>query len=116
MKKLAIIFFAFMLSGFSTQAFAKDQQALESRLGYLKDIPEVAWVNYNSNNVYIGFNKRPQDLASIVGGAGLFGNRAYGFGVHVWAVPADNKNWKIGDPFYCEATGRYGKVQDNDCR
>jgi hypothetical protein len=98
------------------KVWAEDQKALEARLAYLKDIPEISWVKFNRNNVYLGFSRVPKDLPSIVGGAALFGNRAYGFGVHVWAVPADNPNWKVGDPYYCEATGRYGKVQDNSCR
>jgi len=99
-----------------TVAHARDQRALEDRLSYLKDLPEVGWVRFDGNTVYVGFKKRPADLASIVGAAAFHGNKAYGFGVHVWAVPANNPNWKVGDTYYCEATGRYGKVEDNSCR
>lgn len=116
MKKfLAVSLFGALLFCLASQAFARDQKALEARLAYLKDIPEVSWVEIKSNNVYIGLTSRPADLASIVGGAALFGNKAYGFGVHVWAVPAERRNWKVGDPWYCEATGRYGKVEGNSC-
>ena len=100
----------------ASQSFARDQKALESRLNYLNDIPEISWVKFNKNNVYVGFKSKPADMSNIVGGAALFGNKAYGFGVHVWAVPANNKNWKVGDQYYCEATARHEKVEDNSCR
>ncbi len=117
MKNLIItIALAMIILVVAPQSFAKDQQALKNRLAYLNDISEVSWVRYDRNNVYVGFNKKPRDLASIVGGAAFFGNQAYSFGVHVWAIPANNPNWKVGDPYYCEATGRGGRVKDNDCR
>ena len=99
-------------------AHAQDQTALEERLTYLNDIPEISWVEFDGNDVYIGFNKRPSDLGSIVRGAAAFGNKAYGFGVHVWAVPAAEKGWRPGkgSNSYCSATGRYGKVEKSNCR
>ena len=72
-------------------------------------------MKFNQNNVYVGFKTKPADLANIVVGATLFGNRAYGFGVHVWAFPASNPDWEAGDPYHCEATGRYGKINNNSC-
>lgn len=53
-------------------AHAQDQAALEKRLEYLNDIPEVSWVKFDGNNVHIGFNKRPSDLGSIVRDAGFW--------------------------------------------
>ena len=101
----------------TSNTMAGDQDALKSRLEYLKDIPEIAWVEFDGNNVYIGFKKRPSDLRTIVNAAALWGNKAYGFGVHVWAVEARLRGWRPGEgPYYCEATARYGKVQDSSCR
>ena len=121
MGKLRIIsvFFltAVLLAICASQSIAKDQAALENRLAYLKDIPEIAWVEFDGNDVYIGFKQRPSDLRAIVNAAAVWGNRAYGFGVHVWAVEAKYRGWRPGNaPYYCEATARYGKIQDSSCR
>jgi len=92
--------------------FAGDSNALKQRLAYLKDIPEISWVEFDDNNVYIGFIKPPPDLRVIINGAAAHGNRAYGRGVHIWAVEAKYKHWRPGDgPFYCSATARYGKLE-----
>ena len=92
MKKLILLFIATVLM--FTISFAEVDKLV---LNYLNDIPEISWVKFNKNNVYVGFKSKPADMSSIVGGAALFGNKAYGFGVHVWAVPANNKNWKVGE-------------------
>ena len=114
-KSLFTVTFLLILA--ASQTMARDQDALKSRLAYLKDIPEIAWVEFDGNNVYIGFKERPSDLRTIVNGAALWGNKAYGFGVHVWAVEARYRGWRPGEgPYYCEATARYGKVQDSSCR
>ena len=97
--------------------FAGDPAMLSKRLAYLKDIPEVSWVEFNDNNVCIGFKALPQDLRSIVSAAAIHGNRATDFGVHIWAVPESQKNFRPGlDPSYCTATARHGKIESNSCR
>ena len=81
------------------------------------DIPEISWVEFKNNNVYIGFNERTKDMRMIINAAALHGNRAYGFGVHVWAVDEKYRGWSPGnDPYYCTATARHGKIEHNDCR
>ena len=71
-----------------------------------------AFLNASSASSYL-----PKDLRAIINAAAIWGNKAYGFGVHVWAVDARYKGWRPGDgPFYCEATARYGKIEDNSCR
>ncbi|MEW6670186.1 MAG: hypothetical protein AB1427_00700 [Thermodesulfobacteriota bacterium] len=116
MNKLIVILILYV-AVFAGNAGAADQQALNNRLSYLKDIPEIAWVRIERNNVYIGFKERPPDLNNIVNAAAVHGNRAYGFGVHVWAIEAKYPNWKPGDaPFYCEATARQGKLEGSGCK
>jgi hypothetical protein len=120
MKKwyLSIIYVcAFLCLFTASESTARDQAALTKRLSYLQNIPEISWVEYERNNVYIGFNKRPDDLRTIINAAAAMGNRAYGFGVHVWAVKANQRGWRPGDgEYYCEATARYGKVEKSSCR
>ena len=97
--------------------FAGDSTALSKRLAYLKDMPEVSWVEVNNNSVFIGFKTLPRDLKSIVSAAAIHGNRAADFGVHIWAVPESQKNFRPGlDPSYCTATARHGKIESNSCR
>lgn len=96
---------------------AKDQAALEKRLAYLETLPEVSWVDFDNNNVYIGFKSRPRDICGIINAAAIFGNRAYGFGVHVWAFTADSRHGPVHKrPCYGLATARYGKIEKNTCR
>lgn len=93
------------------------ESKLQDRLAYLRDIEEVTWVEFDDNNVYIGFNSRPPDLSIIMNAAAIHGNRAYGHGVHLWAVPANLPGWRPGKgPYYCTATARYGKIEHNDCK
>ncbi|MDY6789867.1 MAG: hypothetical protein SWH54_01245 [Thermodesulfobacteriota bacterium] len=84
-------------------------------MAYLKDIPEISWVVFDENSVYLGFNKVPGDMSAIVRGAALQGNKAYGFGVHVWAMNANKGDWKTA-PHYCTATARWGRITKSDCR
>jgi hypothetical protein len=116
MERFALISLILLLT-LVLSAYAQNQVALEERLVYLTDIPEISWVEFDGNNVYIRFNKRPSDLESNERGAAAFGNRAYGFGVNVRAVTASEKGWRPGKGSspYCSATGRYGKVESN-CR
>ena len=105
-----------LISCFSV-AYGRDQAALNQKLSYLADINEISWVEIDENNVYVGFNKIPSDFSTIVRGAAVQGNRAYGFGVHAWAVNAKNTNWRPGSgPYYCEATARHGKIEKSDCK
>jgi hypothetical protein len=91
------------------------ETTIQNSLSYLNatNTPEIAWIEINGNNVYIGFSKRTPDVSMIIKGAALKCNKAINFGCHVWAVPADAKRpWKPGSgPFYDEATARGGKIQ-----
>jgi len=110
MKKtiLLILFIAI-----STSCFAgSDYGALQKRLSYLNEIDEVAWVHFDKNNVYVGFNPLPHDYKFICQAAAFQGNKALNFGVHVWAVPSDDQSWKQGNTgrYFCTTTARGGKV------
>ena len=94
-------------------AHAQNQTALENRLAYLNDLPEISWVKFDKNKVYIGVNKVSSDLGSIVRYAAVFGNKAYGLIVNVWAVrdttkvPAIDYKYTVPLP---PKTGRYKRV------
>jgi hypothetical protein len=99
-------------SGPQEKSTGRDYASLERKLAYLNDIDEVSWVEFDANNVYVGFERRPADLSAIVNAAAVNGNRALGFGVHVWAVPG-RRGWRPGDgTYYCEATARHGELED----
>ena len=87
MERIALISLILLLT-LVLSSHAQNQAALEERLVYLTDIPEISWVEFDGNNVYIRFYKRRSDLGSNERGAAAFGKGAYGFGVNVWAVPA----------------------------
>ena len=118
MKKILFPLLALTLMSFMVSvSHAEDQAALEEKLAYLKDLPEISWVKFLGNDVIIGFNEHPKDLRSIINAAALHGNKAYGFGVHVWAVDAKYTNWDVWqDSAICTATARYGKIEKNTCR
>lgn len=104
------------LSLLAAPGLARDEAALKKSLAYLEKIDDVAWVEFDSNNVYVGFRSKPGDLAIIVNAAAVGGNNAYGFGVHVWAISSEHKGWRPGSgPYLCEATARYGKL-NNPCK
>ena len=79
---------------------------LKTALTYLTEkVPEIDWVEFQDNDVYIGFNKRPDDLDAVLAAAALNGNRAINFGVHVWAVDSKQKHWRPGKgPYWKEVT------------
>ncbi|MBN2182495.1 MAG: hypothetical protein JW715_11335 [Sedimentisphaerales bacterium] len=82
---------------------ASRTQALREELSYLSDIPEVAWFEIESNNVYVGFSSLPNDWEKIIKNAAQKGKAAINFGCHVYAISADKKGWRPGDsPFYGE--------------
>ena len=120
--KTYIIYIMIFLIGFlltaivtAAQAGRRDQGALKERLSYLKDIPEISWIVIVKNNVYLGFNKKINDMGAICRGAALNGNRAYGFGVHVYAVDGHQADWRKAK-HYCRATARRGKVTRSNCK
>lgn len=75
--------------------------------------PEIAWMDIDDNNVYIGFSKRLDDMSMVIRGAALRCNKAINFGCHVWAVPADGaRPWRPGSgPYYEEVTARHGMIE-----
>jgi len=84
---------------------------LENRLNYLYEIPEISWVRFDDNSVYIGFTSIPSDITLILGGAAFFGNKAIDFGVHVYAYDACRYGPTTGGNFFRGATCRHGKVK-----
>jgi len=89
----------------ATSDAARHPAALRERLAYLKDLPDVSWVEFVTNNVY------------IVGDAAVAGSKVYGFTVHVWAV--DEKYRSVEPrkrPSFCKATARRGEIRENTCK
>ena len=94
----------------------ENEAVLQRSLAYLMEIPEINWVRFDNNNVYIGFSSYPTDGNLIIKFAAVHGNKAINFGCHVWAVPT---NQVSNPPYYGtmsgkwhdEATARYGRIE-----
>ena len=93
------------------------EKGLKKALAYLKEIQEIGWVEFEENNVYIGWKSIPGDFGMINRAAAAIGNNAIQFGTHFWSVKDDQKGWRPGDaPYYCATTARGGKVKDSSCK
>lgn len=102
----------------TTPAPRRSSRSLEPAVAYLRNVPGVAWIHVNDNRVGIGWKSRPSDLGVITRAAAVNGNRALGFGVHVWSVNAKGHTTPTDPttlPIICTATARNGKVTDSDC-
>lgn len=78
------------------------------------DMDEVDWVEYDGNEVYVGFNKFPSDLKPMINAWALQANWALDFGVRVFAVLNAPKGWRPGDKsngLYIGAA-RHGKIEN----
>jgi hypothetical protein len=91
-----------------------DNSALMARMQYLNNLADVAWLDFDGGDVYVGFSGRPPDLAEIVNSAVVVGAKAHGNRVHIYAVDGGQPGWREGDgPLLCEASmhmGRMGKA------
>ncbi len=106
---LLLLFFLPIESSALTKT--ENEQRLKEALSYLNDIPEVSWVEFDNNTVYVGFSELPDDWELIIKMAALNGNKATDFGCHVWATPAKQKNKPVDKRrYYGTVTARYGKV------
>jgi hypothetical protein len=95
---------------------AQDQSALASSLSYLFDLPQVAWVEYDQNRVYVGFTTVNSDVLQVVRTAAINGSKAYGAPVQVWGVRIEYGGWTPGDlPYICTAVGARGEVTSSNC-
>ena len=81
----------------------ENETVLQRRLAYLTSIPEVDWVKFDDNNVYVGFSSYPTDGNLIIKFAAVNGNEAINFGCHVWAVHANQAN---NPPYYGTMSGK----------
>jgi hypothetical protein len=114
---LLLIIGGVCLTVLSTSEAARHPDALRTRLAYLKNLPDVSWVEFVTNNVYIGLKDKPEDLKSIVGDAAVAGSKVYGFAVHVFAVDEKYRNVEARKrPYICQATARHGKIRENTCK
>lgn len=78
------------------------------------EMDEVDWVEYDDNEVYVGFNRFPSDLKPMINAWAVQANWALGFGVRVYAVLNAPKGWRPGAPsagLYVGAA-RHGKIED----
>lgn len=91
---------------------------LMARLSYLRELPEVTWIEVDDNNVFIGWHRIPADFRSVNIAAANLGNRTIDFGVHIWSLKSSQSGWRPGDPggYICETTARHGQIEHTSCR
>ncbi len=122
MRRILPFMLLFIIGGvctlsISTSEAARHPDALQERLAYLKDLPDVSWVEFDTNNVYIGLKDKPENLKAIVGDAAVAGSKVYGFTVHVWAVDEKYRGVEPRKrPYFCKATARRGEIRENTCK
>ena len=96
---VAIILFGMLYNlltkGSATAILTPSQsRTLADAYAYLKEQPDVAWVETQDNNVYIGFRSKPEDLSTVVRAAAFVGRSAVNETVHVWAVDGTQLHWR----------------------
>ena len=112
----ALVFLMGMLL-FSIAEGFDHAKMLRENLSYLQQIPEVEWVEFERNMVFIGWKKLPPEFVAVNHEAALNGYKAIGFGVHVWSVMAEHKRWRPGEaPYLCETTAREGRISHSSCK
>jgi len=93
---------------------SQTEQRILDAIAYLDDIEEVSWYEVEANSIYIGFEKRPDDIDLIVKGAAINGNKAIDFGVHAWGIVGAGEGWRPsyrGPQAACEYTARHGRIE-----
>lgn len=91
-------------------------ERIRARLAFLDSVPEIAWVEVEGNEVYIGWRELPPDLRAVVNFAAAHANEAIRFGAHVYSALNVAPGWRPGQPgFICSASARGGRVTDSDC-
>lgn len=90
----------------------KDAVILEEYFGDMAtSIPEIHWIRFNGNSVFIGFNPIPSDTRTILGFWAFGGWKIINFGCHIYAYDASRYGPTTDGNFFAGATCRYGKVK-----
>ena len=96
---------------------AKDEQEVKVKSAIppsIVDMDEVDWVEYDGNEVYVGFNKFPSDLKPMINAWAVQANWKLDFGVRVFAALNAPKGWRPGDK--CDGvyigSARHGKIEN----
>ncbi len=111
-----VLFLVFSLN-LPTPSTAKPlEKKLKQSVKYLKEIPEVKWVNVKRNSVIVGWKGFSPKFNMINTKAALKDTQATGRTVHVWSVRHTQKNWITGTRhFLCKTTARNGQVKETSC-
>lgn len=85
---------------------------LEKYFGNMaSEIPEIRWMEFDGNSIYIGFNPIPSDVRTILGFWAFGGWKRINFGCHIYAYDASRYNPTTDGNFFAGATCRYGKTK-----
>lgn len=103
-----------------------DPLAMMKGLQYLKELPEVSWVVYDGNDVFIGLKYLPDDVDIITNAAAVHASKAYGGRVEVWSISDRYREWRPWRPhnpdgtkndgkYYCRAAADMGVLGERQC-
>lgn len=87
-----------------------DTPATETMIAGMADLPEVAWVERDRNNVYIGLSEVPPDIKSLGNAWALQFNREWDFGAHLWFVPAEAEPGDVSR-VYRQVSARHEEIR-----
>ena len=95
-----------------------NETLLKDATSYLAQREDVKWIEYQGNEIYIGFYPFPADYSYICNHAAEIGNKAMDFGCRVYAYDASKHRSLIGNTHdYTYMTAwRYGQKEDSDTR
>lgn len=90
----------------------KHEIILEKYFGNMaSEIPEIRWMEFDGNSIYIGFNPIPSDVRTILGFWAFGGWKRINFGCHIYAYDASRYSPTTDGNFFAGATCRYGKTK-----
>ena len=92
---------------------AQNAAALRAAVAYLRapDFPNIAWVEIDDDQVFLGFSKWPADGQLVLNGAALHTQGASGYSmVSVWGLHADAPGHRPGETCYGWAICHKGEL------
>ncbi len=96
-----------------------DWQKLDKALMYLRGVPEVAWVKFHENNVYISWKGQPENFARINQVAAKKAAQALHNEVTVYSLPPGEElpadMWGYEPSPLCRTIANPHEIVDSNC-
>lgn len=115
---ICIVLFVQKPTGHDKRQPQTRETLLKNATFYLVDREDVKWIEYEDNEIFIGFLPLPADYSRVCNNAAKIGNKAIDFGCRVYAYDASKYRALIGNKYYYSymTAWRYGQKEDSDTR